>query len=383
MPGTVQQIAKTFSQYCFGVSPAEAVGIDIACSGLNVVNVSLRSSKNSPLQNGQLQKRALGHKPFAHLLDSFAWESRASTEFARPLNKSLEDGAAPSTTSVINALNRHLPRQIDGGPRSANVALPPAASVLRWPSPEQMSELSRAIRNDLGKALLPGDSLESCSWPIGTTGRKMIYAVSGGMTKAIAELLAGLGYSNPCVDSRPHTLAGALQLDARRDAKIIIDWTWSDCSLLISTPPAAGTANTSNQTELARWAVPQLCRPLHGYCLAASDRIGASPTNETFGRRSDELRRQHLLPLFRAAAEEIERTLRFAESLQSIDTSGPIVVCGIAATMPEGLELLSELLDREVRGWRFGGEKRFNSNAQQYNESLFAVAIAAACRMLA
>lgn len=379
MPITLPDLAKTISRFCLGEISTESVGIDIGCHGVTVANVSYGTKKKAKQRSDEDAASPRPTNPSRR----FIWESRAANHFTSPLVKSLDEGEAPTTKSVINALEHHLPRQIDGGPRPVNVALPPAATILRWPLQEQISDLARTIRNDLGNSLLPGDTIESCGWPIGKSGRKMIYAVSGGMTRAIAESLVHHGFRTPRVDSRPHVLARALQLDAIGDSRIIIDWSWHDCTLLISTAAAEQTSGSASQPQQPAWATPELCRPLHGYCLAANQRMGASPVSQNRNRRGEELQRQHMLPLFRAAAEEIQRTLRFAEALQGVNTTGPIVICGPAAIIPDATNLLSESLEREVRSWRWGGVKRPTSNSPETDDSLFAVAIAAACGMLA
>ena len=376
---------------CLGFkSPArEAVGIDISCHDLHTVTISARQNLNS---NSNIKYS-----------QSLAWESRAVSTFLQPLTSSTSGrsglssqavsapraGSAthagpvaqanqapksgPTAQQLIKTIDRHLPRQADCGTRIASAVLPPIASVLRWPTSEQPAELTKSIRADLGHAFAPGDSIETCHWSIGNSGRKMIYAVSGGMTSALATELTRLGFNSPTVDSRPHALARAVGLDAVNDANIIIEWTRSDCTLLVTTRP-----------DNSAWRLPQLCRPLHGYALSSVDRIGPHKNSiPTDLRSQSQTKNPNYVPLFRAAAEEIQRTLRFAESLQGVDPSGPILLCGPAAAIPSATQILSETLNREIRPWRWNGQSRPPHHPQEPIDALFAVAIGAACGTLA
>lgn len=342
---------------CIGLNKpvSEAVGIDISCHALYSVTVSAQS-------------RLGGHtKEFRPPL---AWESRATSTLLQPLPNSTSGRSGPTSQQLIKTIDKHLPRQADCGTRVASVVLPPVASVLRWPNAEQPAELTKSIRTDLGHAFASGDSIETCSWPIGDSGRKMIYAVSGGMTSAVAIELSRLGFQSPIVDSRPHALARALDLDAGNDANMIIEWTWSDCTFMIATPPDQST-----------WRLPQLCRPLHGYALSAIDRIGPH-TNTARSNLRQQDKSPNYLPLFRAAAEEIQRTLRFAEALRGVDATGPILLCGPVAALPAAPQILSESLDREIRPWIWNGRSRPPQHSQEPLDALFAVAIGAACGTL-
>jgi hypothetical protein len=366
----LSQTIITNTLACLGLNSqaTEAVGIDISCHALHSVTVS--SQKLATVHQTNPQSH-IDHDASDTLRRAFAWESRATSTFLQQLPNATTGRSGPTTQQLTNIVRKYLPRQADCGTRIASAVLPPVASVLRWPNAEQPAELTKSIRTDLGHAFATGDSIETCSWSIGDSGRKMIYAVSGGMTSALATEMTRLGFKSPIVDSRPHALARAAGLDAVNDANIIIEWSWSDCTLLITT-----------QQKHSTWRLPQLCRPLHGYALSSNDRIGPHSNTSRPNLRSHD-KGPNYLPLFRAAAEEIQRTLRFAEALHGVDPTGPILLCGPAAAIPAAPQILSEALDREFRPWSWCGSLRPTQHSQEPIDALFAVAIGAACGTLA
>lgn len=139
---------------------------------------------------------------------------------------------------------------------------------------------------------------------------------------------------------------------------------------------------------------PSLCRYLRGYGLQSAGRIAgrdeeAEPNSLMHSllpsgdrsdcRRLEDQNRELLRPLARAAAGELIRSFRLAESLRGVDTSGPIVLCGAAAAVSQLPELLSELLDRPVRRWRWGGRSRPLSHDRAPEDCLFAIPLSLAC----
>lgn len=389
---SVGLLSKTIANFCFGTRTSEVVGIDIGNSNLHLVTISAPKT-SSPVNTSANDENVLGisiQRNSDKARTRLNWESRASTEFPNPLTQFSDSAGSspPSTNQLVKTVRQNLPRQIDSGRRPICAVLPNSATVLRWPNAEHPAELVKSIRTDLGRALNGTDPIESCSWPLGKSGRKMIYAVSGGMTAALAQLFSNLGYQNPVVDSRPHALARALQLDAGQEtptqssssniAKIIIEWSSHDCTLLITNLASNSHLHTLDR-QTTSWNLPHLCRPLHGYSLSASDRIGSNPAGIAKTKNHITRNRGNYIPLFRAAAEEIDRTLRFAENALDVSLTGPIVICGSAANIPGLCQVLSEGLNREVRAWRWGGTHNLQHHDLEPDQALFAVAIGTAC----
>ena len=355
LPKALDIFPKFLVPFRSGAAACEVVGVDMGCCGLQASCVKIDGAQ-------------------------VGWGSRASCQFAKPLLQHSIVGVAPSAKEVVQRLEAALPRQIDGGGRAISLVLPTSATVLRWPSKGNGKEIEKTLGDDLADSIGPGDSVEYCSWTLSSSGRRIIYAVSGGMSRAVAETMLDLGYAMPRVDSRPHCLARALDLDAIGGARVIIDWSWHDCSLLISSREGRRGGQYSQIDH--QWPVPELCRPLHGYSLDSHERLGASKDQALQKRRDGERSLRQLLPLIRKAAEEITRTLRLAESIEGLDVSGPILVCGDAGAVPGFSDALAEALNCEVRGWRWGGAARPTTHSKQPDDALFAVAIAAACGVL-
>ncbi|XZE54714.1 hypothetical protein SH139x_000692 [Planctomycetaceae bacterium SH139] len=297
----------------------------------------------------------------------FVWTSRARIPFRQSLGANLA------------GLQQAIPRSIDGFRRPCVAVLPACSSVLRWLSGESKAAFQQSVRADLGSFLGPRDAIEACRWPIGTTGQQMIYCVSSPAAQGVAEIAQRAGYQCSRVDSRPHALARALTLDslARQPAAttpaaddqqptMILAWGLSDCLLLFTQPPAAGQL----------WRQPTLCRQLHGVNLHGVEAVAP--------RRAVDHRGRLLSRLINAAGEEILRTLKIAEGLAGVATSGPLVVCGPAATSEPVITRLADALGREVRPWRWSAERSTglhpSINPGRANcDSRFAVALAAAC----
>lgn len=150
----------------------------------------------------------------------------------------------------------------------------------------------------------------------------------------------------------------------------------------------------ANEDSAGPFLRPSLCRYLRGYGLESADRIAGreeethqSPIlhpllpkgNPPERRRAEDRNRELLRPLARAAAGELVRSFRLAETLRGVDTSGPIVLCGAAAAVSQLPELLSESLDRPVRRWRWGGRSRPTGHDRAPDDCLFAIPLALAC----
>ncbi len=315
----------------------------------------------------------------------FVWTSRARIPFRQPLGTNMA------------GLQQAIPRSIDGFRRPCVAVLPVSSSVLRWPKGESKVAFQQSVRADLGNALGPRDSIEACSWPIDNTGQQMIYCVSSPASQSVAETVQRAGYQCSRIESRPHALARALSLEslgqraattqsssADQQPTMILAWGLSDCMLVLTQPPAAGQF----------WRQPTLCRQLHGVnlrgietpsaeqrTLADASSAGSTPQQP---RRVVDHRGRLLRRLIHAASEEIVRTLRIAEGLPGVVTSGPLVVCGPAAALEPVIPRLADVLGREVRPWSWSAERSVGlevsaKHAPATCDSRFAVALAAAC----
>lgn len=323
----------------------EAVGIDVTTMGVHVAHVVRRR-------------------------DGWHWTARASVAHPQPLTSDheTEEGRAPTSEAVGRAVAASLPRSSDGRRRIATAVLPASVAVLRTPTDASPEAFGTSLRTDLGASLAAGSSIQSCSWAVGQSSRKMIYAVSGSASEAVGEAVEQAGYTCRRIDSRPHALARTLSLDASRDARIVIEWGWNDCTLIF--------ANESPETPFLQ---PSLCRSLRGYGLSSAVRIAGRGEGDPAYRRSADRNLELLRPLVKAAAAELSRSFRLAESLPGVDASGPIVVCGAAAAAAALPDLLSAALGRPVRRWQWGGRARPACHPYAPEDCLFAVSLALAC----
>lgn len=341
-------------------STREAVGIDVGVTGIATAQVIRRR-------------------------DGWHWTARGTVAYPQPLialRKAGEGSAATPPDVVGGNVASSLPQPADGRRRAAAAVLPSTVAVLRTPSDNADGSFQASILSDLGAAVSPQGSVQSCSWNIGETSRRMVYAVSGGAAEATAEAIDRAGYACRRIDSRPHAIARALSLEAICDARIAIDWGWSDCMLVFV---------HDGPTE--PFFRPSLCRYLRGYGLEAAGRIAGRdeesppgpllqsllPANSVECRRREDQNRELLRPLARAAAGELIRSFRLAESLRGVETSGPIVLCGAAAAVAQLPELLAESLGRPVRRWRWGGRSRPVDHDRAPDDCLFAIPLSLAC----
>lgn len=354
------QSAKSWLQPARG----EVVGIDVGMHGLTTVHVS-KSKKG------------------------YRWHSRGLSQFATTLVDEEPSGYSSVTPSQMRQwIEEVMPRTLLGPRRQSVAVLPPAAAVLRWPTDSNDPSLLASIRSDLGAMLTPGDSVESCSWQIGVANRHMFYSVSGGLSAAVAEGISRSGYRVPRIDARPHVMARALALHAS-EAFTLIEWGWSDCTIMFASrpPEIVGGGASGKKHRKTVWPKPLLCRTLRGYSLSSAIKMVGQVSKDadvTVGNGSPQRRTadqscETLRPLVHAATEEIQRTLRYAQTLDGADVSGPIVICGLAGSTPVVAQLLAESLGRPVERWRWNGCQRPPDHSSAPDDSLFAVALAAAC----
>ncbi|WP_164103653.1 hypothetical protein [Candidatus Laterigemmans baculatus] len=357
----------------------EAVGIDVTTASLHVAHVAARR-------------------------DGLYWTSRGSVDHPLPLDAERMDSEgrggenrAPTSESVGRAVARSLPRPSDGRRRVAAAVLPASVAVLRTPSEASAEAFGSSLRADLGASLAAGSSIQSCRWQVGRSSRQMLYAVSGSASAAVGEAIEQAGYSCRRIDSRPHALARSLNLDATGGARVMIEWGWNDCVLVIADNASGGP-----------FFEPSLCRSLRGYGLSSAARLAgrggadASPRSSSdprgdgprsANRRAAERRGverreasvdpELLRPLVQAAASELLRSFRLAESLPGVDPSGPVVICGAAAAAAELPDLLAAALGRPVRRWQWGGRGRPADHEYAPPDGLFAVSLGLACGELA
>lgn len=342
-------------------STREAVGIDVGVTGITTAQVVRRR-------------------------DGWHWTARGAVAYPQQSVAAVRktgEGSTATPPDVVGAnVAYSLPQPADGRRRVAAVVLPSTVAVLRTPSESADGNFNASILSDLGAAVSPHGSVQSCSWSIGETSRRMVYAVSGSAAEATAEAIYRAGYTCRRIDSRPHAIARALALDAIGDARIAIDWGWSDCMLTFA-----------HEDPTSPFFRPSLCRYLRGYGLEAASRIAGReeedqpnslmqamlPANSLECRRRDDQNRELLRPLARAAAGELIRSFRLAESLRGVDTSGPVVLCGAAAAVAQLPELLAESLGRPVRRWRWGGRSRPLDHDRAPDDCLFAIPLSLAC----
>ena len=275
----------------------EVAGVDIMQSELRAVCVS--GTKKAL----HWKSRARVKLPRQICEWQCAQTGQASTSL-RPLSERGDGHAAsalhPATPSQLaEVLRRYMPRPVDQRSRGASLLLPSSNAVLRWPNEENQQSLSKSIQADLRPSMLERDTIESASWSVGSTDRRIIYAISGGVAEAVAEQVFRCGYQSPLVDSKPHALARALTLHNQQSRNILFHWENSECQLLFAEGPS----------EKSRWHLPSLCRQFHGVNLQSRDHAVLATE---VGKSSGKTEQRSTSQLVHAASEEIIRTIRLA-----------------------------------------------------------------------